>query len=329
MFSFFVAFLFIQYSLVGSFTVNTISQGRRFLCPTTLLLTFDSTDLISPTLGCLYKLNEVSGSNSVEESIPTYAAEQMNLDEEVELSDQKLRCSDLASIMGMGPSFLLEGILTDTVCREWISVCDSLSFGNYREGKSDHGAVKIVVSDNTVNNLAAMLQPYIDMAAINERAANENLQKICNPLVFNGLNRRWRIYRYESDSQQNFAPHIDVGFPPSGAQDKELIWDTSDGATISRLSALFYLNDDFRGGATSFLEEAEDNNGISKLVKSFSVLPVTGSCLVFPQGVGEALDVPWHEGSPVVSGNPKYVIRTDILFTRKKSNITKHASTST
>ena len=74
------------------------------------------------------------------------------------------------------------------------------------------------------------------------------------------------------------------------------------------------LNDDFLGGETNFYSQA------SKLIAS--VRPVKGSCLIFPQGVGEdAVEYarrawPLHEGSPVTSGSaePKYVIRSDILF---------------
>ena len=48
-------------------------------------------------------------------------------------------------------------------------------------------------------------------------------------LFMKGLNRRWRIYRYEPSGQESFAPHIDAGFPPSGVSESgtSLVWDDS------------------------------------------------------------------------------------------------------
>ena len=51
---------------------------------------------------------------------------------------------------------------------------------------------------------------------------------------------------------------------------------------------------------------------------------MAGSCLLFPQGVGEeAVEYarehwPLHEGSPIRAGRPKYVIRSDVLFVTQK-----------
>jgi hypothetical protein len=145
-----------------------------------------------------------------------------------------------------------------------------------------------------------------------------------------GLNRRWRVYKYAPGGIESFQPHIDAGFPPSGLSPDctELVWDASHDYNddtdnhndknaptriVSRLTILFYLNDAFVGGETNFYVD----HG-SRLIAS--VRPRTGSCLIFPQGVGEAAveyarnHWPLHEGSPVMAGEPKYVIRSDILF---------------
>ena len=57
---------------------------------------------------------------------------------------------------------------------------------------------------------------------------------------------------------QSFAPHIDAAFPPSGltADGTDLEWDVSNGTTVSRLTVLMYLNDDFCGGETVFYAPA-------------------------------------------------------------------------
>jgi predicted O-methyltransferase YrrM len=102
----------------------------------------------------------------------------------------------------------------------------------------------------------------------------------------------------------------------------------------SRLTVLLYLNDDFEGGETKFYQPPAEkwksyddvDYGEAQPPPSViaSVRPVTGSCLVFPQGVGRAaVDYarkywPLHEGAPVMSGSPKYVIRSDILFAEER-----------
>jgi len=192
-----------------------------------------------------------------------------------------------------------------------------------------------------------------------------------------GLNRRWRIYKYQPGGEEGFAPHIDAGFPPSALCKNEmsLVWDatsvidddtdTDDDTntdtdtditldsrypkdTISRLTVLIYLNGDFLGGETKFYSPLIMNeNGDSSISSPSSsssssviaaVKPEAGSVLLFPQAVGEeAVDYarkywPLHEGSPVLStsttttdedgscrkNRAKYVIRSDVLFTKVK-----------
>ena len=250
-------------------------------------------------------------------------------------------------------------------------------FGLYNAGKNHHCAMQIVVSNDMIQPIAKRIEKYINLQEV------EELQRKMSRLVlgeqqhhgptrtsfrrrlqYAGLNQRWRIYRYAPSGQERFAPHIDAGFPPSGlSQDgKELIWDMSSSSssstttttTISHLTILFYLNDDFEGGETNFYQPLAQQRGEqTDPVIIASVNPVTGSCLVFPQGVGEEVVEaarrlwPLHEGAPVLplrrrqrqqqqlsslsqegtgienlynpteaeTSSPKFVIRSDILFT--------------
>jgi hypothetical protein len=68
-------------------------------------------------------------------------------------------------------------------------------------------------------------------------------------LVFAGLNRRWRAYKYAPNAIESFAPRIDAGYPPS-----ELTVDHGalvSQAIVSRLTILFHLNDDCVDGQTN------------------------------------------------------------------------------
>jgi len=241
----------------------------------------------------------------------------------------------LEGVLNQGPALMVDNVLSSEICEEMIQDCNQIGFGNYNSGKNNHGALQILVSQEMADQVAQRLSQHINIPQVEDLRDEMNLATGgANPqvkedvrLVFAGLNRRWRVYRYDSDGHETFAPHVDAGFPPSGiSQDANtLVWDDSseDGDEIvSRLTVLMYLNDDFVGGETNFYgPRAQYGDDLNKIA---SVRPATGSCLLFPQGVGEeAVEYarehwPLHEGSPVRSGRPKYVIRSDALFVTQK-----------
>ena len=133
-----------------------------------------------------------------------------------------------------------------------------------------------------------------------------------------GINARFRVYRYVPGAV--YRPHIDGSWPRSGLDlarpegTQYLYNDTRDGAQLSRLTFLIYLNDDFEEGYTTFFLPCQD----SEKLKGVRVEPRIGSVLVFPHG--ESIGALLHEGSAVTKG-AKYVIRTDVLY--DKSEIKK------
>ena len=94
-----------------------------------------------------------------------------------------------------------------------------------------------------------------------------------------GLNERLRFYRYTSG--QRFAAHTDGYFIRSISE-------------RSLLTLILYLNQDFTGGETFFLNSET------------LVAPQTGKALVFAHQL-------WHEGLPVQRGT-KYILRTDVIY---------------
>jgi predicted O-methyltransferase YrrM len=228
-------------------------------------------------------------------------------------SNQKAR-RGLEGALCQGPAFVLDNVISNSICEELIQTCEELGFGSFSAGKNHHGALQILVSQHAANSVGQALSRHIDVSQVG------------SSLVYAGLNRRWRIYRYSPGGKETFAPHIDAGFPPSGlSDDHSLVWDDSspDQDVVSRLTVLMYLNDDFTGGETKFYqphsERKEGCDGIPQVIAS--IRPKAGSVLVFPQAVGEEAveharqHWPVHEGAPVSSGNrPKYVIRSDVLF---------------
>jgi predicted O-methyltransferase YrrM len=288
---------------------------------------------------------EDAGDSSVlgTSGVPTFAAtgeHPTNMEGAISTSESP-KARGLEGILNQGPAFILDDVLTKEACEKMINDCEELGFGNYRSGKNHHGAMQILVSKSLADSVAQRLSRHIDVNEVEARrkemveAVDEtkSVEDEDVRLVFGSLNRRWRIYRYDSSGNETFAPHIDAGFPPSGLSEdgKTLLWDASDEdgeEVVSRLTVLMYLNDDFIGGETNFYQPVSapkhpSQEGTQPALIA-SVRPVAGSCLLFPQGVGEdAVEYarkhwPLHEGSPVLSGRPKYVIRSDALFVTQR-----------
>lgn len=126
-----------------------------------------------------------------------------------------------------------------------------------------------------------------------------------------GLNRRWRLYRYNAGNL--YRKHLDGAWPASGVRTgadgrKEYVYDAHGGAARSRLTFIVYLNDDFEGGATTFFVPKPGDEGV---LESRPVKPNVGCATVFQHGdTGIPL---LHEGSSVLKG-AKYLLRTDVLY---------------
>ena len=126
--------------------------------------------------------------------------------------------------------------------------------------------------------------------------------------VVKGLNARFRVYKYNVGSI--YRPHLDGAWPGSGfSKDTGEYEYDAFGDRWSKLTFLLRLNQDFKGGATTFYTPSSTVGQMD----ARSVYPGSGDCLVFPHG--ETKGTLLHEGSPVLEG-VKYVIRTEVLYLR-------------
>lgn len=94
-----------------------------------------------------------------------------------------------------------------------------------------------------------------------------------------GANERLRCYRYRPG--QRFRPHFDGCFRRGDLEESEL-------------TLMVYLNDDFEGGQTAFLDLEQ------------RITPKRGTALLFFHTL-------LHEGCEVTSG-VKYVVRSDVMY---------------
>lgn len=141
-----------------------------------------------------------------------------------------------------------------------------------------------MVKANVRNNMVAVLRDAEDAARLFGRIAPHAPAEMSfegSRVALYGLKTPLRVYRY--DVGQSFGVHIDQSY--RGPDD-----------TLSRLTFMVYLNDDFEGGETSFppLEQV--------------VSPRAGRAVLFQHAVE-------HAGEVVTRGT-KYVLRSDVLYRR-------------
>ncbi|RUP50840.1 hypothetical protein BC936DRAFT_137475 [Jimgerdemannia flammicorona] len=115
-----------------------------------------------------------------------------------------------------------------------------------------------------------------------------------------GLNEVWRLVRYETGG--HFGPH----------RDGVLVTDLN---RRSMKTFMFYLNGDFEGGTTNFVDDQDlYTDEVTGKIRARDgtiasrVRPEAGMALVFNHGL-------LHEGDVLLSGK-KYILRSEIMFSR-------------
>ncbi|MDA7967074.1 2OG-Fe(II) oxygenase [Ruegeria sp.] len=180
-----------------------------------------------------------------------------------------------------GYVFELVDFLPVEICDRWITDIESTGFepalingvnGATRRPDIRNNDRLIRDDAETAQNLWQSVLPFAPQTFRGRTAA--------------GLNERLRFYRY--DVGQMFDWHQDGYFErPSGER--------------SLFTFMIYLNDDFKGGGTSFCDVYAGQS-----FPEFCVTPKKGAALLFYHPI-------MHRGDPVLSGQ-KYVMRTDIMY---------------
>ena len=254
--------------------------------------------------------------------VPTFHAMNDNKSTKMMTSDEAVQRFGLEAIVP--GAYMLHNVFTKDQCECMIACCEeNRGFENYKMGKNHHGAMQIIIEPEVADSLFQRIGKHVQEPNIIDKDGNE--------WHMSGINRRLRVYRYRSNGEDTFLPHIDSAcnyLEDDESNNNESSKDvTKDEIIISRYTALIYLNEDFAGGYTNFFAPLADNTINQQIIAA--VKPVIGSILIFPQAVGEdereyaKNHWPMHEGSPVTgpcNGRGKYVIRSDLLFTRTKTN---------
>lgn len=204
-------------------------------------------------------------------------------------------------------AFVIEDLLSASECKNIICQGEAVSFS------PDCAIAGSAIQQTSI--LAHNFYYFADSQTLDQiyKRALPHLPQSIESCAVKGINARFRVYRYVPGAE--YRPHIDGSWPRSGLDlskpegTQYMYDDKRDGAQLSRLTFLIYLNDDFTEGYTTFFIPDTRREGL----KAIRVAPRMGSVLVFPHG--ESIGALLHEGSGVKSG-AKYVIRTDVLYER-------------
>jgi hypothetical protein len=187
-----------------------------------------------------------------------------------------------------GICFLIPGLFNKKECEELLENSINASF---QSAAADYPSYyrnneRLVIDDDALAGfLFEKVQPYLPQE-INITTGNEAEQ---GHWKLSQLNSRLRFCRYAA--HQYFHRHLDGVHYRSATEQ-------------SKLTFMIYLNgaDAFKGGRTLFYRSKED----TAIWAAYT--PVCGDLIVFDHNL-------WHEGEVLESGE-KYVLRSDILYTR-------------
>ncbi|KAG4076542.1 hypothetical protein HA402_011358 [Bradysia odoriphaga] len=181
-------------------------------------------------------------------------------------------------------AFLLYNVFSRDECEALIKLSEECGYGealvNIGGGremriKGFRDSSRVLIDDKAfVERLFQRISLYLPSEFMNETVV--------------AINERLRFLRYQPGDK--FKPHFDGSYcrPDNSAE--------------TLITIQIYLNENFVGGETNFLDRDDET-------KCVPVKPVTGMVLVFEHRI-------FHEGSVVRKGK-KYAIRTDVLYTRE------------
>jgi predicted 2-oxoglutarate/Fe(II)-dependent dioxygenase YbiX len=235
-------------------------------------------------------------------ALPTWASRKTNLADLISPAIGNVTRKELPKVPG---AFQLLNVLSQEECQRLIELSESM-------GYLKDAAVSLPRDVRHNDSLTWVVDEQTD-GIIWHRVAHlmEDKQGLFDDKAALGINARFRFYRYSKGDY--FKPHSDGSWPGSRVINDELVADAYHDR-FSQMTFLILLSEDFNGGATRFLVNADDPNKPAHRgdrIKEIDILTPAGSVLCFPHGMHPLHCI--HSSEPIYDG-VKYIIRTDVLF---------------
>ncbi|CAF3389575.1 unnamed protein product [Rotaria socialis] len=178
-------------------------------------------------------------------------------------------------------AFILFNVFTEEECSEWIKLTEERC---YKPALVNVGVREVSMPD--VRNNDRCIIDDVDMAKKLFDRIKSYLPDKWNSYQLVGLNGRLRFLRY--DPGQVFKGHMDGIYHRQDGSDE-----------TSFITVQLYLNENFQGGETTFLDYFDRSRNVA-------CKPLTGMVLIFEHRI-------YHEGSMLEKGR-KYTVRTDVMY---------------
>jgi len=186
--------------------------------------------------------------------------------------------------------WIVENLLSRRECATLLAAAESYGFGMTGYDQEYRGNLRLITTDKTLGAaLWDRLRPLVPGQLL-----------IKHPWDACGLNECFRLSKYHPSAR--FDKHVDESFMRNFDE-------------VSMLTVNAYLNEGFGGGSTRFYFQDEEE---ADLV----VTPKVGSCVLFRQPMERHYV---HDGEEVSSGL-KYLLRSDVMYTRKGRKRAKKAT---
>lgn len=169
---------------------------------------------------------------------------------------------------------IVEDFFSQDECEKYINLGEEIGFELSKIRTKDGE-----ITNTDIRNNGRVILDDSNLAEELFKRLEDQLPKQIDEYTLKGLNEQLKIYRYEVG--QEFKMHKDAPFVRNENE-------------RSFLTMLIYLNNDYEGGETFFLDG--------------TVKGSTGQCVVFRQSMA-------HAGLKVKSG-VKYAIRTDVMYVK-------------
>ena len=181
-------------------------------------------------------------------------------------------------------AFIVDDVYSKEECEEMIKMTEAQG---YCHALVNVGGGRQILEPKVRNNYRCIVDSFEKSSEMWDRIKHL-IPKQWKGRKALGLNERLRFLRY--DKGQQFKPHFDGSY-------------VRDNGEISYLTVQLYLNEGFKGGATTFLE---DHSRCDFGDNDVDCVPKIGRVLVFQHDI-------LHSGSKLVQGR-KYCVRTDVMF---------------
>lgn len=217
-------------------------------------------------------------------------------------------------------AFVLENALCENECKALMKVIEELHSLHLKDilentaRRKSQVHIPVMVDQKCLKGLCERLRAFLPLIVAGYNLEEPGLE----------ISNFVRTYMYQNGDFS--SPHYDKSY-------RKVV----DGkcTQFSGYSMVFYLNDGFENGQTTFFEHdpslAVSNKGNTPIIRDRSQLkaccqvgPRAGDVLCFPHGhVPGSLPSPLHEGSKVENGC-KYILRTDIVYQHTTKRKTVH-----